>query len=314
MQHRDALAVGRAALRAAATETPELDAEVLLRHVAGLDRAALFTRLGEELEPGQETGYQALIERRRRGEPVAYITGEREFMGLGFLVDGRVLIPRPETETLVERALAYLPGDGSDRVVADVGTGCGAIAVSIAALRPGARVYATDTSAAALDVARENVRRVLGEDLTPPGPGSLRPLSPPARAHSPASPCRRGESGQGNVVLIRGPLLEGVPEQLDVVCANLPYIRTGEMERLPVSVRDFEPWSALDGGEDGLDVYRALLAEVPERLRSGGVVLMECDPGQAEALLGLALMALPGAKGEIVKDLASSARVVEVRR
>jgi release factor glutamine methyltransferase len=117
-----------------------------------------------------------------------------------------------------------------------------------------------------------------------------------------------------NVVLIHAPLLEGVPAPVDVVCANLPYIPSAQMASLPVSVREFEPWSALDGGPDGLDAYQALLQDLPQKLAPQGVALMECDPGQTEALLGLALATLPGADGRIVRDLAGDARVVEVRR
>jgi release factor glutamine methyltransferase len=200
---------------------------------------------------------------------------------LEFLVDGRVLSPRPETETLVERALTHLPGDGAGKIVVDVGTGSGAIAIAVAHARRGAQVHATDTSPDALAVARENVRRLVGD---------------------------------GRVTFHHAALPGGAARPTDVVCANLPYIPTGDLESLPVSVRDFEPRAALDGGSDGLDVYRALMAQLPEWLAAGGAVLMECDPQQAEALLTLGLSALPGAAGEIVRDLAGDARVVEVRR
>jgi release factor glutamine methyltransferase len=281
---REALARGRATLRGVPniTETPDLDAEVLLRHALRQDRAALFTRLHEPLDTAREAEYFGLVERRRRGEPVAYITGEREFMGLRLLVDGRVLIPRPETETLVERALGHLSNRGAGKTVVDVGTGSGAIAVALAHLAPQARVYGTDTSSDALSVAEANAR-LDGRSLP-------------------------------NLTLVRGNLLHGVPGGLDLVCANLPYIPTGEMGGLPVPVRDFEPWSALDGGPDGLDVYRALLDQLAEKLAGDGVALMECDPEQAGALAGLALEALPGGSVHIVRDLAGAERVVEVRR
>ena len=281
MRIRDALAWARE--RVSYSETPGLDAEVLLAHALRTDRAWVLAHPERVLSEAEEAAYWNAIARRERGEPVAYLTGTKEFFGIELAVDRRVLIPRPETETLVERALAHLPGAGDERVVMDVGTGSGAIAVAIAHARPGARVYATDTSAGALDVAQENARRVLGTS--------------------------------GRVAFVRGALLAGIDEPADVVCANLPYIPTAEFERLPKSVRDYEPWSALDGGADGLDAYRALLsdlAEHRERLSAGAVVLMECDPRQAAALAELARAKLAGASATIVKDLAGDERVVEV--
>jgi release factor glutamine methyltransferase len=179
----------------------------------------------------------------------------------------------------VERALAHLPGSGEGRVVADVGTGSGAIAIAIAQARTGARVFATDISEAALAVAADNARRIAVGD---------------------------------RVRFVHGTLLDGLPDGIDLVCANLPYIPTGNLPDLPVSVRAFEPIIALDGGPDGLDTYRALLRELPPKVSAGAVVLMECDPGQAPTLLDLATRALSGATGAIVKDLAGDARVVEI--
>ena len=279
---REALQWGREQLRATATETPELDAEVLLRHVSGLTRAGLLAGLDRALTPEQNRYYAELVSRRARGEPVAYIVGMKEFFGIELCVDRSVLIPRPETEAVVERALACLPGDGGGRVVADVGTGSGAIALAISVNRVGAQVYATDTSEAALSMAKQNAERVAGA-------GWNRRLT-----------FRHGAL----LAVVRGPV--------DVLCANLPYIPTDELAKLPASVRDYEPWSALDGGADGLDVYRALFESLPGRLNRSGVILMESDPRQAEALRALAIAALPGARCEILKDLAGDDRVVEV--
>ena len=278
----DVLKWGRDKLRATPTDTPELDAQVLLGHVAVKTRAALLTHPEQPLTGAQHSRFERAIMRRARGEPVAYITGTKEFFGIDLVVDRRVLIPRPETETLVERALEAC-GEGGC-VVADVGTGSGAIALAIALNRPMAHVYATDTSGDALAVARANAARVLGR------------------------------AWEERLTLLHGALLQPIAEKVDVVCANLPYIPTGELTALPASVRDYEPWSALDGGPDGLDPYRALLADVDTQLARPGTLLMECDPRQAETLLELALTALPGARGEIVPDLAGAARVVEVRR
>lgn len=288
MNVRATLAQGREALRRSATETPDLDAEVLLRHTLRLDRAALYTHPERALSATESTAFQRLVTRRANGEPVAYLVGFREFMGLDFVVDPRVLIPRPDTETLVERALSLLPGCGDDKVVVDVGTGSGAIAISIAVARPAARVYATDTSSGALQIATENARRLI------PPPGA--------------------------VTFMHGSLLEPLPERVDLICANLPYIPHAQIANLPPTVRDYEPWSALDGGPDGLDLYRALLAQTLNALRPGGATLMECDPRQAAALLELAKATADhafggkGATGSILKDLAGMDRVVELGR
>jgi release factor glutamine methyltransferase len=304
----EALRAGRAALACAASavrdDTPELDAEVLLRHVLGWSRAALFTHPDRALAPADWETFRALLRRRAEGEPVAYLTGRREFMGLDFAVDRRVLIPRPETEAVVQRALAWLAARGgpaeaspeaavaadavaadavaADAVAADVGTGSGAIAITLAAHCPNLRLYATDASAAALEVARANAARLLGPD-------GLR------------------------VTLLRCDLLDGVDEPLDLIAANLPYVPTAELPGLQLPVRGFEPHQALEGGGDGLDLYRRLLIQAQTRLAAGGALLMECDARQAQALQSLARTAFPGAHVEVYPDLAGWPRVVEVR-
>jgi release factor glutamine methyltransferase len=284
---REALAYGSDRLRQLAGEagidTPELDAEVLLRHALGVSREALFAHPERALTAADWAAYQALLARRAAGEPVAYITGHREFMGLDFLVDRHVLIPRPETELLVERALACIQGEGERQVAVDAGTGSGAIAVSLARARPRLRVYATDTSAAALELARANAERLLGP-------------------------------GQAQVICLLGDLLQPVPVEVDLVAANLPYVPTPELNALPRPVRVYEPLQALDGGPDGLDPYRRLLRQVPAYLKAGGVLLMECDPRQAPTLRALAEQALPEATVSIHRDLAGRDRLVEVRR
>jgi release factor glutamine methyltransferase len=276
----------------AADGTPRLDAEVLLRHVLGLDfdRSALFTHPERRLSAAERRRFDALVERREGGEPVAYLTGTREFMGLPFAVDRRALVPRPETEVLAERALAFLAllaglrGTGEELVrVVDVGTGSGAIAVAVAALAPrpeGLRVFATDLSGPALAVARRNAARLLGP-------------------------------GRPRVDFVQGSFLEALRGPFDLVLANLPYVPSGEVPGLPASVSRYEPALALDGGPDGLDLYRALLADLEAKLRPGGAVLLECDPGQAPALAGLVAAALPEAAVRILRDLAGRDRVVE---
>ena len=284
MTIRDALASGRNILTAPASvvrdETPALDAEVLLRHVLGVSRAALFAAPERPLAEQEWQRYRRLLRRRANGEPVAYLTGRREFMGLEFRVHRHVLIPRPATELLVERALAHLAVDGAGRRVVDVGTGSGAVAISLAAARPALQVVAVDVSPAALAVARANARRVLGPR-------------------------------QQRVRFRAGDLLAPVDGHADVIVANLPYVPASELTTLPAPVRDFEPALALDGGPDGLDLYRTLLRQAPAKLKPGGALLMECDPRQAATLARLAQEAFTRARVDVRRDLSGKDRLVE---
>lgn len=266
-------------LKQQGADTPRLDAEVLLAYCLGTNRAGLYAR--SHTEPGDDAlgKYLSLVERRGNGEPVAYLTGVKEFMGLDFLVTPAVLIPRPETELLVETALEVVKQKNIARpVLADVGTGSGAIAVSLAAALPGAVVFAVDISPEALEVARRN-----------------------AEKHGVAD----------RVVFARGDLLNPLPGTaaggVDVLAANLPYIPSGEMGGLMPGVARFEPWTALDGGEDGLSFYRRLVPMAEKFLRPGGTLLMETAPGQAELLARW-----PGEywTTQILKDYAGRARLV----
>lgn len=280
---REALQRGRDALVTAgpsATDTPALDADVLLRHVLGWDRAALFSRDREAIASTPWRRFSALVARRSRAEPVAYLTGVREFAGLPFRVDRRVLVPRPDTEILVEIGIARLAPLGSAGRAADVGTGSGAIAISLALACPTAVVHAIDIDPGALRVARGNARRL--------APG----------------------------VRLRFHLSDGLTAaraRVDVVCANLPYIPDRAIQGLDPTVRDWEPHLALAGGPDGLDPYRALLSATPSLVRAGGSILMECDPGQIGALTTLARTAHPDARIEVHRDLAGRDRVLEAR-
>jgi release factor glutamine methyltransferase len=220
---RDALDSALIALTAAGCETPRLDAEVLLAAAMGVDRAVIVADPGRGLEPAQARAFQDAARRRTQREPVAYILGRKGFRRIELDVDPRVLIPRPETEHVVEAALALPEGA---RVV-DVGTGCGAIALALADERPDLRVVATDSSGAALGVARANAAR-LGLD----------------------------------VEFVEGDLLGPVAGPVDAVVSNPPYIRAGE--RLPPEIARYEPAAALYAGEDGLDVYRRLVPAVAE--------------------------------------------------
>lgn len=264
-------------LKAAGCASPRLDAEVLLSVVLGCDRLALYREPARQVTDQEATAFRALLSRRAGGEPVAYLTGEKEFMGLRFKVTPAVLIPRPETELLVETALALLR-DVAAPVVADVGTGCGAIAVSLAVSLPAARIFATDVSPAALAVARENA-------------------------------VRQGVAGR--IVFLAGDLLEPLLPVgeliLDLVAANLPYIPTRAMKSLPREVRR-EPMVALDGGADGLALYRRLVPQAGRLLKPGGYLLMEIGPGQREN--ALLLVPPPMWEARVEPDLAGRERLV----
>jgi release factor glutamine methyltransferase len=222
---RDALAWATSILTAAGVPSPRLDAEVLLAHVLGATRAHLYAAPEQKLLPAQREAYAAVVVRRREREPVPYITGRREFYALDFAVDRRVLIPRPETELLVERALESVAHDAPLRL-ADIGTGSGIVAISLAVHLPQVRVYATDASADALQVATANAAR-----------------------HGVAD----------RVHLLRGELLDPLPVPVHLIVANLPYVPSDVLPTLDRDVVDYEPLAALDGGPDGLTHIRRLL-------------------------------------------------------
>jgi release factor glutamine methyltransferase len=276
----EALAVGRARLGAAGIAAADLEARVLLERAADIDRAALLARLREPLDTCAVERYQRLLERRSRRVPLAYLTGEREFWSLRLAVDARVLVPRPETETLVEAALARL---GPAARVADVGTGSGAVAIALAVERPGAAVWAVDRCAAALAAARAN-----------------------AAAHGVAA----------RIVFLEGDLaspLEPLGASLDAVVANLPYIPSGEIALLQPEVRDHEPRIALDGGPDGLALISRLVAQTPRVVQGGGWLLLEVGAGQAPAVSALVRATAAFASVETLGDLAGIGRVVAAR-
>ncbi len=268
-----------------------LEAELLWMTALNTDRAILYAQLQETPEPAVRQTASALLERRLRREPAAYLMGRREFYGLAFHVEPGVFIPRPETETLVEEALRLAPQ--GPVTVADVGTGSGAIAISVAVSRPEATVYATDISHTALETAALNAR----------------------------------EHGVGERVrLLRGDLLSPLRATVDLVLANLPYVMSSEIPTLEPEIRLFEPLEALDGGDDGLDLVARLLAPIesglapigpglataPPYLNPGGSLLLELDPRQMERAARLALRAFPQATTRVVPDLAGRPRVLVV--
>jgi release factor glutamine methyltransferase len=268
---------------AACSPTPHLDAEVLLGHLTGLSRAQMLAHPELELPAELWDRYRRLVRRRMRDEPVAYLTGRREFMALDFLVTPAVLIPRPETEVLVEQVIRHvrrLQAAGRlDIHVVDVGVGSGAIAVSIAVYCPTVRVSATELSAAALDVARTNVE-----------------------AHG----------VEERVRLIHGSLLQEIEPPVDIIAANLPYIRSAELHRLPASVRDYEPLTALNGGPDGLRAYEALFAQIVARGLRPERLCIEIGDDQDEAARQLVARYLPTARCTLLHDLAGRPRVLDI--
>jgi release factor glutamine methyltransferase len=274
---REAMAEGTALLREAGGESPRLDAEVLLRAVRGWDRTQLFIGLLDALDDDLLLRYRSLLARRAAGEPVAYLVGEREFMGHRFAVGPGVLVPRPETECLVEWLVARVRAESRwrDRLTAvDVGTGSGAIAYALALELPQARMIAIERSADALPYARENRRRF--------GLGS-------------------------RACLVRGDLL-GPVASADVIAANLPYLRPDQLH--PGIER--EPVEALVSGADGLDLYRSLVPQAAAVLRSPGLFAAEIDPSQVEAVVALCRSAFPTATVAVERDLSGLDRFVTV--
>jgi len=269
----DALEEGTALLERA-TDAPRLEAEVLLAHVTGLPRTALLAHPERSLPAARQIAYRGLLRRRAASHPLPYLTGRVEFYGLELAVTPDVLIPRPETETLVEMALERRPA-----TVVDVGTGSGCIAVALAVHLPGARVYATDISAPALRVAAANARR---------------------------------HGVQDRVRLIRCDLVGPLRGPFDLIVSNPPYVAEEEWGHLPRSVRQHEPALALHGGPDGLAVARRLLESAPPLLGPSGALLVEIGAAQGERAAALARSLLPKGHVAIHPDLAGRDRVLEV--
>ena len=259
-------------------EEAHLEAELLLRYVLGIGRAELHIRLEDTLSSKQAQELNQLIQRRLSHEPTAYITGHKEFFGLNFYVSYSTLIPRPETEMLVEKALE-LASNCSSTIIADVGTGCGAIAIALAVHLAQAEVYAIDISAPALEVAALNSER-----------------------HDVAS----------RVHLLQGNLLQSLTDSVDLILANLPYVSDQGMRRLSDEIRLFEPKLALSGGPAGLQQISQLLAQAKDRLRSKGAILLEISPEQAAAVVDLVSRHFPEAAVKVIPDLSGRERVVVI--
>lgn len=258
-------------------ESPRLDAEVLLSHILQKERIYLYVHFDEPLEGAELARFREMVKQRVKRVPVAYIIGEREFMGLPFKVSPAVLVPRPDTEILVEAVIKEL-GEKTDPVFADIGTGSGAIVLSILKNIENAQAAAVDISADALMVAKENAQRLeLSE----------------------------------RVDFFQGDLYEPVRGRIfDAIVSNPPYIPDADIEGLEPEVREYEPYGALAGGVDGLDFYRKLVKEGAALLRPGGFIAFEVGIHQAQAVAALADEDTAFTKTQIVKDYAGIDRVV----
>jgi len=264
-------------LQANDIEDASLEARVLLQHILGISPALLYTQLERTLAENELVGIRAATERRLQREPLAYILNDQPFFARDYYVDSRVLIPRPETELLVEKAIEFIEHNACS-AVADVGTGSGVIAISLAIAKPGLRVYASDISADALDVASINCVRYNVTD---------------------------------QVLLLHGNLLEPVPEPVGMIVANLPYVRESELDQLGPELTH-EPNRALCGGPDGLRHIGKLLQEATDKIRPMGCLLLEIGYGQLEPVLALATKYLPQAHATVFKDFNEHDRVVRL--
>jgi len=277
--YRALLVIGRKRLERAGIETAALDAAVLLAHVAGLTRTALYARLPEYIDSATHAQYDAMIAERERGIPVAYLVGEKEFLGLTFTVTPATLVPRPETELLVQWAIDWLTTHPNAQLAVDVGTGSGAIAVSLAHCLPGIAIVATDVSAAALRVAHGNAIR-----------------------HGVAD----------RVAFVQGDLLLWLRQPVSLVIANLPYLTNIQADDAGIAA---EPRTALAGGdEDGFAMYRQLIPQVARWLTVGGAFAFEIDPAQDIIARTACTHAFPETEITVYQDLAGLSRFISVKK
>jgi release factor glutamine methyltransferase len=273
---RDALSLAERLLKRHRAAEPRWSAEMLLEAALGRNLAWLYAHPEQRIEGPLLRRFSAWVERRARHEPVWYILGKAEFHGLEFIVNRSVLIPRHETELLVDMALE-LP---APRTIADACTGCGCVAVALAVHLPQSRTYATDSSSAALRVARRNADK-------------------------------HGVSDR--MSFLKGEWLQPVRERVELIVANPPYVSSDEMRSLPREVKNYEPAAALHAGPDGMAGIAALLEQAPSRLVSGGSVIIEIAPQRARRAAALARRAFPGASIALRKDHAGRSRALLVR-
>lgn len=274
MTLKQALSQARGLLAANNIEDTSLESELLLRYALKISRVQLYLDLSCELNPKQEETFWRLVKRRLNGEPTAYITGHREFYGFDFYVAPNVLVPRPESELLVEKVL-NLAHQRAVSIIAEIGTGCGAIAISLALNLPEAKIYATDISAPALKVALFNCQK-----------------------HGVAN----------RICLLQGDMLDPLPEPVDLIVANLPYVRESELP--PTGPVSFEPILALNGGPEGLGKIHQLCRQAGSKLRPQGCLLLEIGQGQGKAVTSSLYSLFPSARIEVASDLSGMERVV----
>ncbi len=266
----------------AAVENSRLEAELILRHVLGVSRSGLYLILDEDVDPADLERIGSIARRRMEGEPLQYLLGSAGFFGLELEVREGVLVPRPETEILVERAIRFLGGIGGNPEAVDLGTGSGAIAIAIAVSDPRVRVTATDISSVALEVAERNARRYDVAD---------------------------------RIAFLRGDLFEPLRHlkgSVDLIASNPPYIPQANMRDLPIDVRR-EPREALSAGRDGLNFFRRIADKAPGYLKAGGIVILEVGDGQAERVADL-LERAGLSDVSIARDLRGHERVVSAKR
>ena len=277
---REALRRGSRMLAEAGSEEATLEAELLLAHALNTGRTHIYQRLRDELTPQAESAFDALLQRRLAHEPTAYILGHKEFYGLEFEVTPDAIIPRSETETLVELVLdCARSASAREMRIADIGVGCGAIAVALAVNLSEADIIATDISPLALALARRNAQR-----------------------HTVADRIR----------FLEGDLLEPLDAPVDVIAANLPYVRSGDLEAGPPEINEHEPRLGLDGGPDGLRLIERMLRDAPPHLKPGGALFAEIGEDQGDGARKLAAAVFPQARIEVRRDLSRLDRALVV--
>ncbi len=282
MKLREVICQGESLLTEQHIEDAHLECEYLLRHVLNIGKASLYARLGDFLTQMEERKFWALVSSRLTHKPLAYILKQCYFYGMEYHIEQQALIPRPETELLVEEALRFAthhPPAGHPMLIADIGTGSGVLAITLAVHLPYSKVYASDISPAALEVANINRHRHRVVE----------------RVH-----------------LLKGNLLEPLPEPVNIIVANLPYVRKEDLNQLAPEIQWFEPLMALDGGKDGLDVIREFLCQSRDKLASPGIILLEVGLGQARRVRTIAEAYFSGKNIDVIPDLSGIDRVVRI--
>ncbi len=285
MTIKEALKFGEDTLKAAGIENPQKAANILLQNALDLNQIKVFLKQSQKISSKKIRLYKNFIRRRAKHEPVWYIIGKVEFFGYKFYVNNNVMIPRPETELLIETVLKKIPNKSQSSngkiIIADVGTGCGNIAITLAKellkRKITAKIYATDISKKALLVARTNVKNF---------------------------------NLSKTIKLLQGNLLEPLKEKVDIIVANLPYIPHNEINTLALDVYHFEPRVALDGGEKGLELNKSLLKTASKKLKKGGKIFLEVGYNQGKDITKITKRYLPNSKVTVKKDYSNLDRIV----